>query len=115
MYGNWVSSPKGQYIKTINESGFLNVELYALSLQTIAQQTVQQNAMNAMQPQIMLEKVKKMNPPKSPSESINFKDLGPSGKVQVGAQAGLDLTADAAVDTVDEAVAPPPQPRKLKR
>jgi hypothetical protein len=71
--------------------------------------------MDALQPQIMLEKVKKMQPPKSPTETINFKDLGPSGKVQVGKQAGLDLTADAAVETLDESLAPPPQPRKLKR
>ena len=115
FYTNWVASPKGQYIKTENAAGFLNVELYTLALQTIAQQGAQKAAMDALQPQIMLEKVKKMQPPKSPTETINFKDLGPSGKVQVGKQAGLDLTADAAVETLDESLAPPPQPRKLKR
>lgn len=114
FYTSWVASPKGQYIKTVNAPGFLNVELYTLALQVIAQQATQKAAMDAMAPQIMLEKVKKMSPPKSPTESINFKDLGPSGRVQLGAQAGLDLTADAAVDTLDEAVAPV-EPRKLKR
>ena len=114
FYTSWVSSPKGQYVKQENPPGFLNVELYTLALQTIAQQSAQKAQMDAIQPQLILEKAKKESVPKSPSETINFKDLGPSGKVQVGKQAGLDLTADAAVDTLEEAVAPI-EPRKLKR
>jgi len=114
FYASWVSSPKGQYIKETNPVGFLNVELYTLALQTIAQQLAEKATMSAIQPQLLLEKVKKTSMPKSPTESIAFKDLGPSGKVQLGAQAGLDLRADSAVESLEESVAPI-EPRKLKR
>lgn len=114
FFMNWIVSPKGQYEKQANAPGYLNVELYALSLQTIAQQMTQKAAMDAMQPQILLEQVKKQKQPQRVSETINFKDLGPSGKIQVGAQAGLDLRADEAVNSLDQTVAPV-QPRKLKQ
>lgn len=39
--------------------------------------------------------------PKSPSESINFKDLPPKGQEQLARQAGIDLTAQ---DFIDHAV-----------
>ena len=57
-----------------------------------------------LQAQGALEKMK--HPPKQVGESIAFKDLGPSGKLQVGAQAGLDLHADVAADMAEEQLNP---------
>lgn len=114
FYMQWITSPAGQYQKNANPEGFMNVELYTMALQQIAQQVAQRAAMQAIQPQLLVEKIKKTKPPVRPSESISFKDLGPSGKVQVGAQAGLDLRADSAADVVHDAMTPP-EPRKLKR
>jgi hypothetical protein len=50
---------------------------------------------------------------KDPTETINFKDLGPHGRQQLGAQAGLDLTADSEMDAADrlkEHLQPPAPP-----
>lgn len=114
FFSQWVSSPAGQQNKLTNAPGFLNVELYAIHLQKMAQQAQDTAAQRAIAPQIMIEKVKKTSTPKSPTESINFADLGPSGRLQLGAQAGLDLTADTASDVTEEALTPP-VPRRLKR
>jgi hypothetical protein len=44
--------------------------------------------------------------PKDPSESINYKDLGPSGRIQLAKRAGLDVTADEAANLADEHMPP---------
>ena len=66
----------------------------------------QQQAMQLQTQQMLLTEQAKHPPktvqPKPVSESINFADLGPSGKLQVGQQAGLDLTADVAADLAAE-------------
>ena len=114
FYSQWVTSPAGQQNKAAQPLGFFNVELYAIRLQQMAQQAQDTASKRAIQPQLAIEQAKKQPIAKHPSESINFADLGPSGRMQLGAQAGLDLTADSASDAAEEALTPP-QPRKLKR
>jgi hypothetical protein len=114
IYMGWRNSPAGQREKDENPNGFLNVELYTLSLQQIVQQAAQAQADQAIAPQMKLEALKKQKVPSHPAESIAFKDLGPSGKMQLAAQAGLDVSADEAANTAEDAITPP-QPRKLKR
>ena len=114
FYTMWVTSPAGQQNKATNPRGFFNVELYAIHLQQMAQQAADTQAQRAIKPQLQIEAAKKASVPKHPTESINFADLGPSGRIQLGAQAGMDLTADSASDMAEEALTPP-QPRKLKR
>lgn len=100
---DWINSAKGQQAKRDNPDGFLNVRLHLLlhKDQNDADQKAAQQA--AIMPQIMLEKAKQQpQQQRTPAESINFADLGPAGKIQVGAQAGLDLRADAAGDMAGE-------------
>jgi hypothetical protein len=112
---NWINSPAGQRIKSDNPEAFFNVELHAIEHQAKAQAQQAQQAQMAMSGQMALEASKHPpKQPKSPTESINFKDLGPSGKLQLAQQAGLDIKADVAADTVEDSMMPP-QPRKLKR
>jgi hypothetical protein len=118
FFMEWMYSPAGQLAKETNETGFFNVELYAMQLQ----QKTQQNQQNAMQqqivPQLMIEKAKKAPTQKSPGESINFKDLGPWGRLQLARQAGIDITADVSSDLAHEQMGSPEpanQPRKLRR
>jgi hypothetical protein len=105
----WVYSPAGQRNKYSNHLGYANVELYAVDLQQRAQQAAQAAQQQAMAPQMAIEQAKKTPQQRHPSESIQFKDLGPQGKIQLAAQAGLDVTADAAADLTDEHMQPPPQ------
>lgn len=114
FYLKWVWSPAGQRQKTGNPEGFLNVELYAMNLQQKSDAKKQSEMQASITPQLIVEKAKKEPTAKSPSETINFKDLGTSGKIQVGAQAGLDLTADSAAEEAENQITPP-APRKLKR
>jgi hypothetical protein len=76
----WINSPEGQEAKQMNPKGFQNVRLHALA----HYQQVQAQAAQAAQQQ---------NPPKGPSESINFKDLPPDGQRQLAQQAGIQLSA----------------------
>jgi hypothetical protein len=115
----WSYSPVGLRSKEISPKGYINVELYAMNLQQMAQQTEQQNMMKAVAPQLAIEKAKKQpvpTAPKSPTESIAFKDLGHAGQLQLAAQAGLDIQADIADHLTAEQMhpTPPPAPRKLK-
>jgi hypothetical protein len=62
-----------------------------------------QQAALQMQNQQMLLAEQAKHPPKAakdPSESIsvNYKDLGPSGKIQAAAKVGIDVTADEAAE-----------------
>lgn len=114
---DWINSPSGQQAKRDNPEGYLNNELHAMAHQARDNENKQAAAQQALQPQLILEQAKHSGQAKSPSESINFKDLGPSGQVQVGAQAGLDLRADSAAqvagDTMNENQ-PPPKPNGAK-
>lgn len=118
FYQTWLWSPAGQRAIDNNPEGLLNVELYALNLQQKQQQAAAAAADAAIAPQAKLEMVKKQQTPKQPSESINYKDAGPSVRLQMEQQAGLDGSADAAADMAEEQLNPspqPPAPRKLRR
>jgi hypothetical protein len=108
----WINSPAGQRNRVENPEGFLNVELYAMANQKKVQAAAMQAQQMQAAPALAIEKAK--HQPKNPSESINFKDLGPSGRLQLARQAGLDISADAAADVTEDAMTPP-QPRKLRR
>jgi hypothetical protein len=96
-YGtDWINSPEGQEAKRSNPEGFMNVRLHLLLHKAQLTQAQQQAQQQQIQLQLLMEKAKHSGQAKSPGESINFKDLGPSGQIQLGAQAGLDLRADAA-------------------
>lgn len=110
FFMEWLYSPKGQLNKEVHPEGFLNVELYAMGLQQQIQQNQQQQMQSQMMPQLIIEKAKKAPTQRHPSESINFKDLGHAGKVQLAAQAGLDITADAASDLASEQMGNPEPP-----
>jgi hypothetical protein len=99
---DWFSEPEGMQAKRDNPDGFLNAQLHADLHQARVDQKQQKAQQQALVPQLLLEKAKKQTAPKSPTESINFADLGPSGKIQLGAQAGLDLRADAAADVTED-------------
>jgi hypothetical protein len=102
FFMEWLYSPSGQLNKENNKSGHLNVELYTMILQQQVQQNQQQQMKAQIAPQLMLEQAKKTPQAKHPSESIAFKDLGPWGKMQLAAQAGIDVTADVSADLTEE-------------
>jgi hypothetical protein len=66
----WANSASGQKAKMSNPAGYANVKAYAMAQQAAMQKPGQE---------------------KPPSESINFKDLTPGGKVQMAGQAGIQL------------------------
>ena len=103
---DWVNSPAGRQAKVDNPQGFLNVRLHLLLHKAAMNAAAQNQAKTALtaatMPKIAIEQAKAAANKTKPSESINFKDLGPSGQVQLGHQAGLDLTADAAADVAGE-------------
>lgn len=116
FFVEWCYSPVGQRSKEKYPAGYMNVELYIIGLQQAVQQNADQQAMKAMAPQMMIEKMKKQPQERHPSESIQYKDLGPSGRMQLAAQAGIDVSADVADDVTHEQMNPqPPAPRKLVR
>lgn len=117
FFMEWLYSPSGQLNKENNKAGYLNVELYAMILQKQVQQSEQQKMQAQIMPQLMIEKAKKAPTQKSPGESINFKDLGPWGRLQLAAQAGIDIHADVSSDLAHEQMGSPqpPQPRRLTR
>lgn len=97
---DWCNSAEGQRERRENPHHFLNVELHGLQHQKNIQDAQKQQAMMKLSVDAELEKMK--HPPKHPAESISFKDLGPSGQLQLGAQAGLDLKADVASNMAEE-------------
>jgi len=116
FFMEWLYSPAGQLNKENNQAGYLNVELYAMQLQQMMQQNQQQQMQSQIMPQLLIEKAKKAPTQKSPGESINFKDLGPWGRMQLAAQAGIDITADVSSDLAHEQMgSPEPQQRRLRR
>lgn len=101
---DWLNTSEGQNQKRTNPKGVLNVRLHLLSHGQAAQGDAQQAMQTSLQPQLLLEKAKHSGQEKSPSESINFKDLGPQGKLQVAAQAGIDIHADVASELAGDAI-----------
>ena len=95
---DFVNSSAGQELKRSNPDAFMNVRLFGLAHKALMQKEAQAAAQQALAPQLVLEQAKHSGQAKQPAESIAFKDLGPSGKLQVGKQAGLDLIADVAAD-----------------
>jgi hypothetical protein len=113
---NWLNSPTGQQAKKDNKDGFLNVKLHMLAHK--AQNQKDQQAAMQQQQQMFLMQEQAKHPPKppapakTPAESISFKDLGPSGQLQVAAQAGLDISADVGADLAEKHMnaGQPPKP-----
>jgi hypothetical protein len=69
---DWANSDQGQQARKENPAGFENVRLHA-------------------QMHVQAIQAKKQNAAKPPSASISFKDLSPSGKVQLAAQDNIQL------------------------
>jgi hypothetical protein len=96
---NWLNGPTGQQAKRDNIEGYTNVRLHMLAHKK-QMQAEQQAAIQQQQQQMLLTEAAKHPPkgPKDPSESIsiNYKDLGASGKIQAAAKVGIDVTADEA-------------------
>lgn len=92
---NWLNTPTGQQAKKDKPDGYKNVRLRMLAHKS-NMQAEQKEAQKQQMETFQMQEAAKHPPkgPKSVSESISFRDLGPSGQLQVGAQAGLDLTAD---------------------
>lgn len=111
---DWMISPVGRQAKRENKDGFKNVELHAKLHQAQVQKQQQASVQQAMMPQLILEKAKHSGQPKSPTESIQYKDLGPSGKIQLAAQAGLDVHADMAAEMTEEQMGGMPEKPEQK-
>lgn len=113
---DWMNSPEGQQAKRDNPDGFMNVRLHALlhkAQMDQEQQAAQQQQLQAFTAQEQAKELSKVpKPTKQVSESLSFKDLGPSGKLQVGKQAGLDLTADVAADLAEKHMGTATPPKK---
>lgn len=103
---DWINSPAGQQAKREDPDGFMNVRLHLMLHQAQIQKAAQAKVMQAVTMESLKAKAKasgtKQPDKKTPSETINFKDLGPSGQFQVAAQAGLDISADVAADLTGE-------------
>ena len=111
---NWLNSPTGQQAKRDTPEGYLNVKLHMLAHK--AQMQKDQAAQQQQTLQTFQAQEAAKHPPKAPksvAESLNFADLGPSGQLQVGAQAGLDLSADVGAALAEKHMSagkqPPPQ------
>lgn len=110
---DWLNSSTGCQTQRDNSEGYLNVKLRMLAHKAQMQKEQQAQQQQAMQAMLAQEAAKHPpKPGKTPSESINFADLGPSGQLQVGAQAGLDLSADVGAGLAEKhmAAGKPPEP-----
>ena len=100
---DWINSPPGQQAKQENPEGFLNVRLHLLLHKSELEKQKMQGASQAIQLEAGKALAKsKGDKPKDPSESINYKDLGPSGRIQLARRAGLDVAADETANLVHE-------------
>lgn len=78
---HWIQSPVGQEAKATNPQWFNNVRLYGLQYK---QKVDEIKAAQQPPPET----------PKGPGETIGYKDLPLSGKIQLAAQAGIQLTPE---------------------
>lgn len=112
--------PERTFIRLAEEEGWEDVEDLILTEQEKQEQ--QQQQQQAQQQQVQAEIAVKQAGQKpdagpqgkSPSESINFKDLPPEGQAQMAQQAGLNLNAQHFTDhLINQAIldkVQPPQP-----
>ena len=113
---DWLNDKAGQQVAHDDPDAFMNVRLHGLLHKAEMDKAQQSQVQAAVMPQIALEKIKHPQvPPRQVSESMAFKDLGPSGKLQVGKQAGLDLSADVSADMASETINPNPQRQLVRR
>ncbi len=102
----WVNSAPGQQEKQENPEGFLNVRLHLLEHKNALNQEKQGEMAQAVQVESAKALAKsKGDKPKDPAESINYKDLGPSGRIQLAKRAGLNVAADESANLVEENLA----------
>lgn len=102
---DWINSPIGQQMKRDNPEGFASVRLHLLAHKAEVDKAQAQQVQMQIGVQAKLAQAKEQaKPAKTPAESINFKDLGPSGRLQVGKQAGLDLSADEGANLAHESM-----------
>lgn len=100
---DWINSPAGQQAKLENQGGFMNVRLHLLAHKAELDKQKQQTMMQAVQVEGAKALAKsKGDKPKDPSESISYKDLGPSGRIQLARRAGLDVVPDEAANLAGE-------------
>lgn len=110
---DWINSPAGQQAKLEEPEGFMNVRLHLLMHRAEIDKQKQGALVQAVQVEGAKAAAKsKGDKPKDPSESINYKDLGPSGRIQLAKRAGLDVVADEAANLADEHM--PPDQEKPK-
>lgn len=98
---NWLNSAEGQQTEIDNKEGYLNIRLRMLAHKAQNEKN-EQVAIQKQQQQMLLAEAAK-HPPKAPKDasesiSINYKDLGASGKIQAAAKVGIDVTADEAAE-----------------
>lgn len=113
---DWFNEPEGIQAARDNPDGFMNAQLHADAHQARIDQKQAKAQQKALVAQAALEKMKHpAAPPKSPTESIAFKDLGPSGRLQLAAQAGLDIHADVSADVTEDTLGGgEPQPERTQ-
>jgi hypothetical protein len=113
---DWLNSEEGQKAKRENPMGFLNVKIHTLAHLQAADQQGQQQAGKMIMQAGALEAAKakgkaSAEPAKGPSESINFKDLPPTGKLQLAGKAGLLLNPAEVAEQHDADLAQKQNPK----
>jgi hypothetical protein len=96
---NWLRSDVGKQAKLDKPEGYKNVRLRMIAYKK--QMQAEQQAQMQQQTQLMLLQEQAKHPPKAPKDasesiSLNYKDLGASGRIQAAAKVGIDVTADEA-------------------
>ena len=115
---DWINCAAGQQAKLENPEGFMNVRLHLLLHKAAVDQQNQAKMGQAVQAESLKAIAKsKGDKPKSPSESVTFKDAGPALRVQIAQgispAAGQAALADEAANLAEEnlnASKPQPQP-----
>lgn len=105
---DWAKSDEGLDAKKNNPEGYLNARLHAMMHKQAMANDQEAQMQQAIKMQAVSEKLKLLSKPstqpKDPSESIAYKDLGPSGRIQLAARAGLDVRADEGANLAHETV-----------
>jgi hypothetical protein len=111
---NWLRSGTGKQAKNDKPDGYKNVRLRMIAYKAQMQKDQQAQIQQQQQAFAIQEKTKQLakTPPKDASESIslNYKDLGPSGRIQAAQRVGIDVTADEAAGLAAEHMSGGQQP-----
>ena len=104
---DWVNSAPGQQAKLDDPEGFMNVRLHLLMHKAAMDQAAQGQMAQAVQVEAAKAMAKsKGDKPKSPSESVTFKDAGPALRVEIakgiGPGAAQAALADEAANLAEE-------------